>query len=86
MKILVLSGHDVHDLLPYGECADVMRGALADLARGRIQQPLRTIVRPRDAAGFMGDSLGLADVSGVTWTAVVDNASGESHVALASVL
>jgi ornithine cyclodeaminase len=31
-----------------------MREALAELARGQIQQPLRTVVRPRDAAGFMG--------------------------------
>jgi ornithine cyclodeaminase/alanine dehydrogenase-like protein (mu-crystallin family) len=54
VKILVLAGRDVHELLPYGECADVMRRALAELARGQIQQPLRTIVRPRDAAGFMG--------------------------------
>ena len=54
MKILVLAGHHVRELLPYRECADVMREALAELARGQIQQPLRTIVRPRDAAGFMG--------------------------------
>jgi ornithine cyclodeaminase/alanine dehydrogenase-like protein (mu-crystallin family) len=54
VKILVLADHHVHELLPFGECADVMREALAELARGRIQQPLRTIVRPRDAAGFMG--------------------------------
>ena len=54
MKILVLSARDVHELLGYRECADVMRQALADLARGQIQQPLRTVVRPRDAAGFMG--------------------------------
>jgi ornithine cyclodeaminase len=54
VKILVLAGHHVRELLAYGECADVMRQALAELARGRIQQPLRTIVRPRDAAGFMG--------------------------------
>jgi len=54
VKILVLAGHHVHELLPYRECADVMRQALAELARGQIQQPLRTIVRPRDAAGFMG--------------------------------
>src|SRR5262249_44880106 len=31
-----------------------MREALAGLARGQIQQPLRTVVRPREAAGFMG--------------------------------
>ena len=54
MKILVLASHHVQELLGYRECADVMRQALADLARGRIQQPLRTVVRPRDAAGFMG--------------------------------
>jgi ornithine cyclodeaminase/alanine dehydrogenase-like protein (mu-crystallin family) len=54
VKIIVLAARDVHELLGYGECADVMRQALTDLARGRIQQPLRTVVRPRDAAGFMG--------------------------------
>jgi ornithine cyclodeaminase/alanine dehydrogenase-like protein (mu-crystallin family) len=53
VKIVVLAGHHVHELLPYDECADVMRQALAELARGRIQQPLRTIVRPAGAAGFM---------------------------------
>jgi ornithine cyclodeaminase/alanine dehydrogenase-like protein (mu-crystallin family) len=54
VKILVLADRHVHELLGYRECADVMRQALADLARGRIQQPLRTVVRLRDAAGFMG--------------------------------
>src|SRR5579859_1164136 len=52
--MLVLSGRDVHDLLSYAECADVMRSALTGLARGEIQMPLRTVVRPSDAAGFMG--------------------------------
>jgi ornithine cyclodeaminase/alanine dehydrogenase-like protein (mu-crystallin family) len=54
VKILVLGAREVHELLGYRECADVMRQALTDLARGQIQQPLRTVVRPRDAAGFMG--------------------------------
>jgi len=53
VTLLVLAGHHVHELLPYDECADVMRRALAELARGTIQQPLRTIVRPDGAAGFM---------------------------------
>jgi len=53
VKLLVLAAHHVRELLPYRECADVMREALAELARGQLQQPLRTIVRPRDAAGFM---------------------------------
>jgi ornithine cyclodeaminase len=54
VKIIVLAARHVHELLGYAECADVMRAALAELARGQIQQPLRTIVRPQDAAGFMG--------------------------------
>lgn len=53
MKLLVLASRHVHELLTYRECAEVMREALAARARGEIQQPLRTIVRPRDAAGFM---------------------------------
>ena len=55
MKILVLASKHVRELLTLaGSVADVMREALAGLARGQIQQPLRTVVRPRDAAGFMG--------------------------------
>jgi ornithine cyclodeaminase/alanine dehydrogenase-like protein (mu-crystallin family) len=54
VKLVVLADHHTRDLLGYSECADVMRQALGDLARGRIQQPLRTVVRPQDAAGFMG--------------------------------
>jgi len=54
VKILVLASKHVRELLTYTECADVMREALAGLARGQIQQPLRTVVRPREAAGFMG--------------------------------
>src|SRR5579864_8115261 len=54
MKMLVLASKHVRELLTYTECADVMREALAELARGQIQQPLRTVVRPREATGFMG--------------------------------
>jgi ornithine cyclodeaminase len=53
VTLLVLAGHHVHELLPYDECADVMRRALTELASGAIQQPLRTIVRPEGAAGIM---------------------------------
>jgi ornithine cyclodeaminase/alanine dehydrogenase-like protein (mu-crystallin family) len=53
MPILVLSAGEVHDLLPPGECADAMRDALTALARGRMQMPLRTVVRPDGAAGVM---------------------------------
>ena len=53
MKLLVLGAGDVRRLLAYDECADAMRDALAALARGRVHQPLRTIIRPPDAAGMM---------------------------------
>lgn len=66
MTLVVLAGHHVHELLGYRECAELMREALAELARGRIQQPLRIIVRPRDAAGIMAlmPSYAPADDSG----------------------
>jgi ornithine cyclodeaminase len=54
VKLIVLASRHVHELLSFRECADLMREALAELARGQIQQPLRTVVRPREAAGFMG--------------------------------
>lgn len=51
---LILSHRDVHQLLPYDECIDVMRDAFASLARGEVHQPLRSIIRPENAAGFLG--------------------------------
>jgi ornithine cyclodeaminase/alanine dehydrogenase-like protein (mu-crystallin family) len=52
-QLLVLSGSDVRALLGYAECAEAMRGALAGLAAGRAQQPLRTVFRPDHAAGLV---------------------------------
>jgi ornithine cyclodeaminase len=51
--MLILSGSDVRALLPYAECGDLMRTALAALARGEIEQPLRTVLRPAAAVGLM---------------------------------
>jgi ornithine cyclodeaminase/alanine dehydrogenase-like protein (mu-crystallin family) len=53
VKLLVLSGPEVHVLLPPGECADAMRDALAARARGEVYQPLRMVIRPDGAAGLM---------------------------------
>ncbi len=53
MPILILGAREVRELLPYGECADVMRDVLAAFARGEVQQPLRTIVRPDGASSMM---------------------------------
>ena len=46
LKLLVLSARDVRQLLPYGERADLVAGALAALAGGEIYQPLRTMIAP----------------------------------------
>jgi ornithine cyclodeaminase len=53
VKLLVLSGPEVHGLLRPGECADAMRDALAARARGEVYQPLRMVIRPDGAAGLM---------------------------------
>jgi ornithine cyclodeaminase/alanine dehydrogenase-like protein (mu-crystallin family) len=54
MSVLLLGHDEVNALLPMGECVALMREALVSLAEGRVHQPLRTIVRPPDAAGVMG--------------------------------
>lgn len=51
LKLLVLSARDVHALLPYGECAELVAGALAALARGEVYQPLRTMIQPPAPGG-----------------------------------
>ncbi len=53
MKLLVLSGRDVHALLGFRECAAVMREALIALQAGQAQMPLRTVIRPEGAAGLV---------------------------------
>ena len=53
MKILIVSGRDVHELLGYDECTEVLRAALAARARGEVYQPLRTMIEPEEPAGLM---------------------------------
>ena len=54
MDLLVLSGDAVRSVLSYPLCADAMRSGLAARARGEVFQPLRTMLKPPDAPGFMG--------------------------------
>jgi len=54
MKLLILSHQHVEELLTMRECIRVMEEALADLARGKVTNPLRMMVRPDGAAGFLG--------------------------------
>jgi ornithine cyclodeaminase len=53
MRVLVLSHADVERLLPMDECVGLMADALSALARGLVHQPLRMIVRPPQAKGFL---------------------------------
>jgi ornithine cyclodeaminase/alanine dehydrogenase-like protein (mu-crystallin family) len=54
MKVLVLSHDDVVRALPPAECADAMAAVLGALARGEAYMPLRSVMMPPSAAGFMG--------------------------------
>ena len=54
MKLLVLSEHDVNELLTMRECIGVMEDALAALARGEVHNPLRQKVHAPGAPGLLG--------------------------------
>jgi len=54
MKLLVLSEHDVAELLTFPECIEVMAEALTATARGEVTNPLRSVMRPEGASGFLG--------------------------------
>jgi ornithine cyclodeaminase len=53
-RLLILSEHEVGELLTMRECISVMEDALATLARGDVHNPLRQIVRAPGATGFLG--------------------------------
>lgn len=53
MKILILKGNEILDLLPMEGCISLMSDALGSLARGEVYHPLRTIVRPPDSRGLL---------------------------------
>ncbi|HEX7155384.1 MAG TPA: ornithine cyclodeaminase family protein [Thermoanaerobaculia bacterium] len=54
MKVLVLSEHDVLELLPMRECIAVMEDALRALGRGEVHNPLRQAIRAPGAPGLLG--------------------------------
>ena len=54
MRVLVLSHRDVLAALPPQQCAEAMAAVLAGHARGETFMPLRSVMMPPDAAGFMG--------------------------------
>ncbi len=54
MGVLVLSYDDVIATLEPGACAEAMAQVLAAHARGEAYMPLRSVMMPPGAAGFMG--------------------------------
>jgi ornithine cyclodeaminase len=54
MRVLVLSHRDVLRALPPQACAEAMAAVLAEHARGGSFMPLRSVMAPPDAAGFLG--------------------------------
>ena len=54
VRVLILSHDDVHKALTPEDCADAMASVLAAHARGEAFMPLRSIMAPPGAAGFMG--------------------------------
>ena len=53
-KVLVLSEHDVRELLDMESCVEAMTEVLSSLARGELYQPLRSIARPPGADNLLG--------------------------------
>jgi ornithine cyclodeaminase len=53
LRLLVLDDAAIRRLLPMRECLPLMAHALSDLARGRVEQPLRIILRPESLPGLM---------------------------------
>ena len=54
MSTLVLDHAQVEELLTMPECIELMEETLVALAREELYQPLRSVVRPPGADGFMG--------------------------------
>jgi ornithine cyclodeaminase/alanine dehydrogenase-like protein (mu-crystallin family) len=54
MRVLVLSHRDVQAALPPSACAEAMAAVLAAHARGGSFMPLRSVMAPPGAAGFLG--------------------------------
>lgn len=54
MKVLILSEHEVEELLVMEECIEIMADALAALARDEVHNPLRQKVAGPNAPGILG--------------------------------
>jgi ornithine cyclodeaminase len=54
VSVLILSEHDVRELLDMESCVEAMEEVLAALARGELHNPLRSIARAPGAETLLG--------------------------------
>jgi ornithine cyclodeaminase len=54
VSLLVLSEHDVRQLLDMESCIEAMTEVLTSLARGELYQPLRSVARPPGSSTLLG--------------------------------
>ncbi len=54
IRVIVLSEHDVRELLDMPSCIEAMEEVLASLARSELYNPLRSIARPEGADTLLG--------------------------------
>jgi ornithine cyclodeaminase len=52
--VIVLSEHDVRELLDMESCIEAMTEVLSSLARGELYQPLRSVTRPPGSSSLLG--------------------------------
>ena len=54
MKVLIINGAEVHQLLPIEECMELMAETLVALNGGKAINPLRQVLRLPDSRGMLG--------------------------------
>ncbi|MDB6098230.1 MAG: ornithine cyclodeaminase, partial [Gammaproteobacteria bacterium] len=54
MEIRILRGSEVRQLLPMGECIDLMQRTMIAVSEGRVVLPLRSILAMPKDRGMMG--------------------------------
>jgi len=54
VSVRIVGEEDTRRLLPMAECIEAMASVLADLARERLHNPLRSVVRPPEAPTLLG--------------------------------
>ncbi len=84
METLFIDGETVCRVLPVGECIEVMAGTFADLAAGRVGQPLRSVIRLASGGGLLGMMPADGSRRGVAGIKVLSVFPGNATVGLPS--